>query len=367
MRGGLVAVPVDSQYVILLDAATGAELAQVLSTAEAATFVRALPEGMFFGSRGVFLLSAGDRARLAPVARLPAAHAAGVRAAVLLVRPLSSRAGALLGDRSQPHPVARDRERRARAVPRRHWSSCTTIASSSGSTRRRARCAGPTAIRRPTPSRRRTRAARSCSSPPTASIGALDARDRRAPSIEARLPGGVVRGATFDAEGFCAAARRRGRGGPRRRWSRRWRRSSPIRIGGSPRPEAVRDRGARAAAGTRGDRQLLESWQAPGLPPLAAARRPSEALAARKDAASARPARGGAAQSTPTTPRGARAPPVDSLARAAGALGPSARTAAPGLVAQLRRPETTPARWRRSRARWRRRAPRRRCPRCATS
>ena len=52
-----VAVPVDSQYVILLDATTGGELAQVLSTAEAATFVRALPEGMFFGSRGVFLLS----------------------------------------------------------------------------------------------------------------------------------------------------------------------------------------------------------------------------------------------------------------------------------------------------------------------
>ena len=57
VRGGLLAVPVDSQYVILLDAATGGELAQVLSTAEAATFVRALPEGMFYGSRGVFLLS----------------------------------------------------------------------------------------------------------------------------------------------------------------------------------------------------------------------------------------------------------------------------------------------------------------------
>ncbi|HEY7370918.1 MAG TPA: PQQ-binding-like beta-propeller repeat protein, partial [Polyangia bacterium] len=57
VRGGLLAVPVDSQYVILLDGATGAELAQVLSTAEAATFVRALAEGMFYGSRGVFLLS----------------------------------------------------------------------------------------------------------------------------------------------------------------------------------------------------------------------------------------------------------------------------------------------------------------------
>ncbi|HEV3030722.1 MAG TPA: PQQ-binding-like beta-propeller repeat protein, partial [Polyangia bacterium] len=56
-RGGLVAVPLQSQYVTLLDARTGDQLAQVLSSEEAATFVRALPEGLFFGSSGVFRLS----------------------------------------------------------------------------------------------------------------------------------------------------------------------------------------------------------------------------------------------------------------------------------------------------------------------
>ena len=158
VRGGLVAVPVDSQYVILLDGATGSELAQVLSTAEAATFVRALPEGMFYGSRGVFLLSPSTARGSRAGAGLSAGAAAAVRAAVLLVRPLPARAGAVLGDRSQPHPVARRGRGRSRALPRRHRRSSTTTGSCSGSTRRRARCAGPTATRR-TRSRRRTRAA----------------------------------------------------------------------------------------------------------------------------------------------------------------------------------------------------------------
>src|SRR5262249_29129323 len=41
---------------------SGEPLAQVLSNEEAATFVRALPEGIFFGSRGVFRLSPGTAA-----------------------------------------------------------------------------------------------------------------------------------------------------------------------------------------------------------------------------------------------------------------------------------------------------------------
>jgi outer membrane protein assembly factor BamB len=57
-RGGLVAVPVQSQYVILLDGRTGDEAAQILSTEEAATFVRGMPEGIFFGSKGIFAASA---------------------------------------------------------------------------------------------------------------------------------------------------------------------------------------------------------------------------------------------------------------------------------------------------------------------
>src|ERR1700690_1124155 len=76
-RGGLIAVPIDSQYVLLFDADSGIELGQVLSTEEAATFVRALPEGLFYGSRGLFLLGRGTArgTRRSPgylSARLPA-------------------------------------------------------------------------------------------------------------------------------------------------------------------------------------------------------------------------------------------------------------------------------------------------------
>ncbi|HXI54610.1 MAG TPA: PQQ-binding-like beta-propeller repeat protein [Polyangia bacterium] len=64
-RGGLVAVLVQSQYVTILDGRDGSDLAQVLSNEEAATFVRALPEGFAYGSKGAFLLepatAAGSR------------------------------------------------------------------------------------------------------------------------------------------------------------------------------------------------------------------------------------------------------------------------------------------------------------------
>ena len=52
---GLVAVPRQSQWVTLLDGRSGAVLAEILSRKEAATFVRGLPEGLFFGSSGVFM------------------------------------------------------------------------------------------------------------------------------------------------------------------------------------------------------------------------------------------------------------------------------------------------------------------------
>jgi outer membrane protein assembly factor BamB len=58
IRGGLVAVPRRSQFISLVDGANGDVLAHILSREEAATFVRALPEGLFFGSRGVYLASA---------------------------------------------------------------------------------------------------------------------------------------------------------------------------------------------------------------------------------------------------------------------------------------------------------------------
>jgi outer membrane protein assembly factor BamB len=55
--GSLVAVPRQSQWVTLIDGRSGKVLADILSREQAATFVRGLPEGLFFGSRGVFMAS----------------------------------------------------------------------------------------------------------------------------------------------------------------------------------------------------------------------------------------------------------------------------------------------------------------------
>jgi outer membrane protein assembly factor BamB len=54
---GLVAVPRQSQWVTLLDGRNGDVLAEILSRKQAASFVRALPEGLFFGSTGVYMAS----------------------------------------------------------------------------------------------------------------------------------------------------------------------------------------------------------------------------------------------------------------------------------------------------------------------
>src|SRR6201999_4527354 len=66
-RGGIVAVPFAHQNVALLDGLTGRELTRVRATDEAIAFVRALPEGIFYGGgRGVYRLddksAAGSRA-----------------------------------------------------------------------------------------------------------------------------------------------------------------------------------------------------------------------------------------------------------------------------------------------------------------
>jgi hypothetical protein len=59
-RGGVVAVLNRSQFISLMDAKTGDPLAQALSKEQAANFVQAFPEGLFYGygSDGVYLLSA---------------------------------------------------------------------------------------------------------------------------------------------------------------------------------------------------------------------------------------------------------------------------------------------------------------------
>jgi outer membrane protein assembly factor BamB len=61
--GSLVVVPRQSQWVTLIDGRSGKVLADILSREQAATFVRGLPEGLFFGSRGVFMAS--DRTAVA--------------------------------------------------------------------------------------------------------------------------------------------------------------------------------------------------------------------------------------------------------------------------------------------------------------
>ena len=56
-RGGVLAVPYRHQAVVLLDGATGLELARVRSTDDDVLFVRSTPEGLVYGSNGgVYLL-----------------------------------------------------------------------------------------------------------------------------------------------------------------------------------------------------------------------------------------------------------------------------------------------------------------------
>jgi outer membrane protein assembly factor BamB len=57
VRGGVVAVPFSYQNVSLIDAKTGKEIARVRATDEQITFVRSLPDGLFYGgASGIYLL-----------------------------------------------------------------------------------------------------------------------------------------------------------------------------------------------------------------------------------------------------------------------------------------------------------------------
>ena len=55
-RGGLVYLPFLTQWLTILDARTGAQLARIRQTDEAVNFVRTTSDGVFYGSKGVFLL-----------------------------------------------------------------------------------------------------------------------------------------------------------------------------------------------------------------------------------------------------------------------------------------------------------------------
>ncbi len=56
-RGGVVAVLRQTQYVTLIDGNDGDVMASILSREQEASFVKSLPEGLFFGSKGVYLAS----------------------------------------------------------------------------------------------------------------------------------------------------------------------------------------------------------------------------------------------------------------------------------------------------------------------
>jgi hypothetical protein len=340
-RGGLVAIPVESQYVILLDGATGAELAQVLSTQEAATFVRALPEGLFYGSRGVFLL--------APSTARGLRDAPGYLRATLppFVRPF------YWYDLYRPEQIEYSAIDRNRIL----WRA--TVDGD------RARFRDDLAIvhdfRFFFAFDARSGALRWAFSHPTSDavastdtgrtilfvtadgeIGGLDATTG-ARVYQARLAGEVVRGATFDADGFAAPPDSKSGAvlAPPPDLQ-----SVLLSIVGDPDkrfPEvqvfAVGELGHQP--GHEVTAKLLELLSKDGLPP-SAAQKAGEALIERRDMSSAAEL-AKALHGHADYADGRAAPPVELLARAIAALGPAGRVAVPELVEALRRPETTPA------------------------
>ena len=166
---------------------------------------------------------------------------------------------------------------------------------------------------------------------------------------EAHLPGEVVRGATFDAEGF-----------------------SPTAVAPAVAPDAAAPASSASSSelvdtlvaiisdkdrrfpdvklfaieelgrqpGREPTRKLLDIMGKEGLPPLAS-QKVGEALAARRDTQSA-DMLAGALRLTADYADGQTAPPVEFLAKAVGALGAAGRVVSPELVTQLRRAETPP-------------------------
>ncbi|HVZ71701.1 MAG TPA: PQQ-binding-like beta-propeller repeat protein [Polyangia bacterium] len=337
--GGLVAVLLQSQYVAILDGATGAELATVLSNEEAATYVRALPEGVFFGSSGVFRLSrataAGSRKSAGYVAaKLPEF----VRPVYWFdqYRPEQGDYSALDRNRvlwrmtpNKEDEAARFRDDLAVVHNFRFFFG---FDSKTGALR--------WAYNHPS-----TEAVSSADvgdailfATADGELGALDAKTGRR-TYAARLPGEVVRGVTFDAEGFAPHDAT----GASPTLSEAL---SSIVWDPDRRFWDVKMFAIEALAGQPGGEvteQLLKITEQEGLPP-AVYQKAGEALIARKDAGSA------AASSEMLAhvlerhadyAEGRSAPAVEILARAAGAM--KAKAAAPALVAHLRRPETTPA------------------------
>jgi outer membrane protein assembly factor BamB len=335
-RGGLVAVPLQSQYVALLDAKTGEPLAQVLSNEEAATFVRALPEGVFFGSRGVF--------RLSPVTAAGSRKSGGYVAAKLpafvrpvywfdMYRPEQGDYSALDRNRIlwRMTPLAEARFRDDMAFVH-NYRFFFGFDARSGELR--------WAYNHPNTEAVSSAHVGDALAFATADgeLGALDTHTGRR-LYEAKLPGEVVRGATFDAEGWkphAAAAEQ----SPLSEtlstivWD-------PDRRFWDVKMFAIEELARQP--GKEVTRQLLKITEQEGLP-AAVYQKAGEALIARKDALSDAASAEMLVHALDVHADYAEnrsAPAVEILARAAGAMG--AKAAAPALIAHLRRPETSPA------------------------
>ncbi len=331
-RGGLVAVPVQSQYVTLLDGKSGDQLAQVLSSEEAATFVRALPEGLFFGSHGVF--------RLSPATAAGSRKSDGYGHATLppfvrpvywfdLYRPEQGDYSAL--DRNRilwrmtPDGPARFRDdltfvhnyrfffafdARTGAL---RWAYNHPVSEAVASADVGDAIAFVTA---------------------DGDVGALDTRTGRR-LYAARLPGEIVRGATFDAEGWTPAGKAAATPSLSETLSTIvW---DPDRRFWDVKMFAIEELARQP--GREVTEQLLKITEQEGLPP-AVYQKAGEALVARQDATSG-DLLAHVLEAHADYADGHAAPAVEILARAAGAM--KATAAVPALIAHLRRPETTPA------------------------
>jgi len=335
-RAGLVAVPLQSQYVALLDARTGDALAEVLSSEEAATFVRALPEGLFFGSRGVFRLSpataAGSRKSAGYVrATLPAF----VRPVYWfdLYRPEQGDYSALDRNRILWRMAAgQDGRFRDDLAFVHNYRFFFGFDARTGALRWAYNHRGTEAV----------------SSADVGDaivfvtadgeLGALDTKTGQR-LFRASLPGEVVRGATFDAEGWTPRTPRGAAAASAVPLSETlstivW---DPDQRFWDVKMFAIEELALQP--GREVTAQLLKITEQEGLP-AAVYQKAGEALVARKDATSAdlltKTLEGHADYA-----EGKAAPAVEMLARAAGAM--QARSAAPALISHLRRPETSPA------------------------
>ena len=336
VRGGVVAVPVQSQYLVLIDGATGLELAQVLSTEEAASFVRALPEGMFYGSYGVFLL--------APSTARGSRREPGYLRATLppFVRPI------YWYDLYRPEQAVYSAVDRNRVLWRvstegdrarfrddlafvHHYRFFFAFDASSGTLRWAYSHPVSDAVASTHTGHALLFVTRD------GEFGALDTLTGKR-LYEARLgTDDVVRGATFDAEGF-APEPKADAAAPELLPSLASIVADPDQRFPELKAFAIGELGR--LPGQQPSVQLLEIMRRPGLPAIAY-QKAGEALIGRKDAESADLLIAALKLHADFT-EGRQAPPVALLARAARALGPSGRTVAPELAAHLALPETTP-------------------------